>query len=71
MTLVNAIEKLGLEPLFQDFKWYRKAKGGTWLRYQLGFPAYSYEWYNVVEYDGASPTPFCIGTPSRIEVYAV
>ena len=71
MKLVDIIEQAGLEQLFQDFKWYRKAKGGMWLKYQMGFPAYSHEWYNVVEYDGVSPSPFCVGTPARIEVYSV
>lgn len=70
MKLVNLIQKLGLEPLFNDFQWYRKSVGGIWLKYAMGFPVYSLKWYNVVEYDGAKPSDFCIGNPLLIEQYS-
>ena len=69
MKLITLIQILGLDPLFHHFKWYRKAIGGTWLKYAMEFPAYSIGWYSVVEFDGAKPSPFCIGSPLRIEVY--
>lgn len=70
MNAVKVIDSLGLGFWFENYKWYRKAKGGIWLKYWVDFPVAAEVWHNVAEFDGVTlPTALCRGIP-RMEVYA-
>ena len=68
MNLIKVIDTLRLDGIFSNYRWYRSAKGGVWLKYWVS-SCFDYVWFNVVEFDGVTrPQVDCLGIPV-VETY--